>query len=235
MPRLNSGANHAQAMCADCIGYAECFFHQLPSESRAVVQPLLTERVFSPGQVLLHQGQPAALLQVIKVGDVLAMRRTPNGQEHVVALLGRGQLMGLGGVWEDANPVTCQALSSGRVCEVPVRSLSQAMLLDARFLQLLGQVNLRAVNCLADWAMVSRLKTVDERIANVMCMLAQVQRSPQIRLPSHQVLASLVGSSREAVVRTLKQQEQDGRISRKERGRYEVHLKPCAYCKSTAQ
>ncbi len=145
-------------------------------------------------------------------------------------MAGRGQLLGLGGVWAGANPMTCQALTAGRVCVVPVHSLAQAHLFDASFLQLLGQVNLRAVNHLADWAMVSRLKTVDERVAGVLCMLTRVQRSTRVRLPAHTVLASVASSSREAVVRALKQLEEEGRIVRTERGTYEVHQHLCRFC-----
>lgn len=77
---MKPGASDAQTMCADCIGYAACFFHQLPGASRAVILPWLKERPFVTGEVLLSQGQPADELQVVKVGDVVCMRRAPGAR-----------------------------------------------------------------------------------------------------------------------------------------------------------
>lgn len=231
MPRLLPVERGVPALCADCIGHTDCFFQQLPANTRATVAPLIVERAFAPGEVLLQQGGGADALQVVKVGDVLCRRQSPGGQEHAIALVGRGQVLGFSAIWQGgANPLTCEALTAGRVCEVSLERLRQAQVLDAGFLDAMGRVNVRHWNAMTDWAMVARLKTVDERVAGVLCLLTRVHSSQVVRVPNHLVLASIVGSSREAVVRALKHLESDGRIARKERGWYEVHLRECHFC-----
>lgn len=223
-------AGPVASLCSDCVGRAACFFHQLPEYLRASVQSCLQERAFLPGEVLQREGEPVRHLQVVKVGELLCHRRAKSRQEHTVALVGRSQMLGFGAIWQAPSSVTVQASTAGRVCEARVDRLRDSGVITTDFLLALGRHNLQSAETLGDWAMVGRLKSVTDRVGAVLCLLTQVQHSLRVRLPAHVVLASLVGSSREAVVRALKQLEEEGRIVRSERGTYEVHQHLCRFC-----
>ncbi|HEX5805268.1 MAG TPA: Crp/Fnr family transcriptional regulator [Macromonas sp.] len=230
MNAVLSDAMASSSFCIECVGRADCFFRQLPDAEHERIQPLLRERSFAPGDVLQRQGVLQPWLQVIKVGDLLCKSQPPVGEEHNMALIGRGQVIGLTNVWLLPSSVTVQALSAGRVCQVDIGQVRLNNLLTPEVLLLIGRRKIQAMELLANWAMVARQKTVQDRVAGVLCLLTQAQHSTQVRLPSHAVLASIVGSSREAVVRALKQLEAGGRAVRRERGLYEIEPHLCGFC-----
>jgi CRP-like cAMP-binding protein len=219
MNAVLSDAIATSPSCHECVGRDNCFFKQLPDAVHERIRPMLRERSFSPGDVLQQQGVLIPVLQVVKVGDLLCKSQPPVGEEHAVALIGQGQLIGMTNVWQMPSSVTVQALSSGRVCQADIRQMQQGNLFTPEVLLMLGQSKIKAMQRLTDWAMAARQKTVHERVAGVLCLLTQVQRTTQVRLPSHAVLAGIVGSSREAVVRALRQLEDAGRVLRRARGR----------------
>jgi CRP-like cAMP-binding protein len=232
MNAVLSDAIATNPTCHECVGRDNCFFRQLPDAVHERIRPMLRERSYSPGDVLQQQGVLTALLQVVKVGDLLCKSQPAVGEEHAVALIGQGQLIGMTNVWQMPSSVTVQALSSGRVCQANIGQMQQHNLFTPEVLLMLGQSKIKAMQRLTDWAMAARQKTVHERVAGVLCLLTQVQRSTQARVPSHAVMASIVGSSREAVVRALRQLEDAGRIWRRERGLYELAEHLCSFCPS---
>lgn len=234
MNAVLSDAIATSPSCHECVGRDNCFFKQLPDAVHERIRPMLRERSFSPGDVLQQQGVLIPVLQVVKVGDLLCKSQPPVGEEHAVALIGQGQLIGMANVWQMPSSVTVQALSSGRVCQADIDQMQQYNLFTPEVVQLLGQRKIKALQRLTDWSMAARQKTVHQRVAGVLCLLTQEQRSKQVRLPSHAILADIVGSSREAVVRALKQLEVDGRVVRRARGMYELDEHLCSFCPSNS-
>lgn len=163
MNAVLSDAIATSPSCHECVGRDNCFFKQLPDAVHERIRPMLRERSFSPGDVLQQQGVLIPVLQVVKVGDLLCKSQPPVGEEHAVALIGQGQLIGMTNVWQMPSSVTVQALSSGRVCQADIRQMQQGNLFTPEVLLMLGQSKIKAMQRLTDWAMAARQKTVHER------------------------------------------------------------------------
>jgi len=219
----------SSSMCTDCVGRKSCFFSQCPEPLGSALRTRLRERTFKPGEVLKHQGETVDCLRVIKVGDLQCRRRWAGGEEQIVSLIGRGQLLGACAVKGQSAVVTVAAMTLVRVCELDAEVWQSAHPLDEAVQQHLSLHHRNFLETMVDWSMVARFKNVTTRVEGVLHLLARVQHSQLVSLPAHAVLAGLVGSSREAVVRALKSLENEGRILRRSRGIYEVCVPFSAY------
>ncbi|MCB0035931.1 MAG: cyclic nucleotide-binding domain-containing protein, partial [Anaerolineales bacterium] len=70
------------------------FFANLGSDDISELADRLVPRRFSSGQIIFHLGDPGGLLYVITDGKVKISHSTPDGQEALLAILGRGDFFG---------------------------------------------------------------------------------------------------------------------------------------------
>lgn len=78
------------------------FFADLPEDHAAELAKALVPRRFGLGQVIFHLGDPGGLLYLISRGKVKISHTTPEGQEVVLAILGRGDFFGELALLDDA-------------------------------------------------------------------------------------------------------------------------------------
>lgn len=176
------------------------------------------------GEVLLVQGQTAPRsFAIVKTGMVMLLRSGPDGVQRPVGLFGPPQPLGTTVLLGQPAPLSCRSLTAGRLCEVPMEgSAVQSLLSDPDFLRSLAQSYAQTNARLADWARIVRIKGVVGQLAATLLELAQVQRSSLVRLPSHQVLAELLSTTRETVARTLGVLARQQAVVRRDRWHCEV-------------
>lgn len=192
--------------CALCAGQQQCLLGRQCEERRNGWAPLVAERSVRKGERLLQQGQSApAAFKIVKTGTVVLLRSGEDGVERPVGLFGAGLPLGTTALVGQPAPVSCRALTAGRICEVSVAVATRHGLLDAEFMRALAQSYAQTNTRLADWARIVRIKGVLGQLAATLLQLAQLQRSSLVRLPSHQVLADLLSTTRETIARTLRQ------------------------------
>ena len=190
--------------CPHCFGQQQCLLGRQREARRNDWMPIVVERPVRKGELLLQQGQLAQTLQIVKTGSVMVLRSGEDGIEHPVAVFGAGQAVGSTALLELPATASCRALTAGRVCEVQVAATTRLDLLDAEFLTSLAQSCARTNACLADWARIVRIRGVVGQLAATLLLLASLQRSTLVRLPSHTVLAALLSTTRETIARTLR-------------------------------
>ncbi len=87
------------------------FFANLGSDDISELADRLVPRRFSSGQIIFHLGDPGGLLYVITDGKVKISHSTPDGQEALLAILGRGDFFGELALLDDApRSATAEAL-----------------------------------------------------------------------------------------------------------------------------
>ena len=70
------------------------FFNKLrPEEANTLAQRLILRR-FNNGQIIFHHGDPGGLLYIITKGKVKITHSTPDGQEAMLAIMGKGDYFG---------------------------------------------------------------------------------------------------------------------------------------------
>jgi CRP/FNR family transcriptional regulator, cyclic AMP receptor protein len=192
--------------CGLCAGQQQCLLGRQDEKRRAGWKPLLVERPVRKGELLLRQGQSGQkTFKIVKTGIVVVLCSGEDGVERPIGLFGAGQPLGSTALVQEPAAVSCRALTAGRICEVSVEAVLQQGLLDSELLRGLAQSYAHTNARLADWARIARIRGVTGQLAATLLQLAHLQRSSLVRLPSHQVLADLLSTTRETIARTLRQ------------------------------
>lgn len=206
-----------QVRCQRCAVRQHCVIGRLPASTLEHLDPLIREKPFRKGEQLQIEGTVPTTVRTVKLGTVMLTRQGPDNRAHPVALAGRGFLMGLWGLIDGGTLLGTEALSSGRVCELPANTLRQLVEQGPTLLPLLHEQMARDVSLLADWAQLMRLRGLPGQLVAALILLAREQGAGRIQLPSQVALAHLLGASRESVARALKLIEERGYLQRTDR------------------
>lgn len=179
----------------------------------------LVLRTFGARQVIVAEGTRAPGFYVLRSGKARVYRTGPDGREQTMRLVASGDTFGEVPVFDGGPaPATVEALEPSEVLLVPSAALSA--LVERK--PAVGMALLRhfAVRLRSFTELVEQisLQTVQCRLARYLYQLAREEGIPTaegIVVPrelTQQDLASLVGSVREVVSRTLKVMEDDGLV-----------------------
>ena len=170
----------------------------------AKLAPAGARQRFPTGASLFVEGDPAHAVLVIQAGEVKVVISSTSGREHVLDVLGPGDVLGeLAALDGGARSASAVALSPVEVLAIPASTFREVAAGDnGILLSLLGEV-------------IRRLRTSDQRqlefgadaLGRVCARLIEVadrQGSDEVVLPVNQSeLAAWTGLSREAVVKAL--------------------------------
>jgi CRP/FNR family cyclic AMP-dependent transcriptional regulator len=221
---MTSDISSRKSGCQLCAGQKHCLLGQQAPTSLAAWTPLVTERSVRKGELLLQQGQLGHSFKIVKTGTALLMRAGDDGVARPVGLSGMGQPLGTTTLLGYAATLSCRMLTAGRICEVQIPQTMPPGMLDASFLHGLASSFSETNARLADWSRIVRIRGMSGRMAATLLKLSKVQRSSLVHLPSHQVLAELLSTTRETVARTLRQLVLHQGIAR--RGRSHCDIQP---------
>ncbi len=210
--------------CLDCAARTSCLIGQMPRLQQDRLGPLIQEQRFRKGDVLQTEGASADVVRTIKLGTVMLTRSGPDRVLRPVALVGRGHLMGLMTLLDQATQVGALALSPGRICDVPAAAMRSALGKDPALQDTLHQQIGNTIARLADWGQMMRLRGLHRQLVATLMLLAHEQGTRMVRIPSHIALSELLRTTRESVARTLRQLEDQGHLQRNDR--WHVTLAP---------
>ncbi|MBV8247288.1 MAG: Crp/Fnr family transcriptional regulator [Comamonas sp.] len=209
--------------CNTCARERHCLLGRLPSDVHRLWQPHITEKSFHKGELLLQQGRIATELKIIKVGTALVLRQGEDGLQRPVGLFGSAQTLGSAALLGEPAQLSCQAIAPGRACVVPIETIERLGLVDVALLQALAAGYARSQAQLADWAHIVRIRGATGQLAAALLLLARVQGSSLVRLPSHAILADLLATTRETIARSLRSLAQQDGVLRRDRWHCEIH------------
>ncbi|WP_374409597.1 Crp/Fnr family transcriptional regulator [Hydrogenophaga sp.] len=207
----------ANQRCQLCAARMSCVVGQLPRSQQERLDPLIRELDFRKGEQLQVEGVEPATVRSIKLGTVMLKRDGPDGQARPVGLAGRGHLLGLWGMVGMKTQIGAEALSAGRLCELPAAALATTLGKDPALNGPLQRQMHRAFARLADWGQVMRLRGLHRQIVGALMLLAQEQGTRTVHLPSQIAMAALLATTRESVARTLRQLQDAGYLRRHDR------------------
>ena len=217
MPAVPAAHPDHHQRCQVCAARQTCLVGQLPRPLQERLDPLIREVDFRKGESLLTEGVDPVVVCTIKLGTVMLTRAGPDRVSRPVALVGRGHLLGMWGLLAKSTQVGAQALSAGRVCELPAAALRNTLGKDPALLDTLHNQMALTFARLADWSQVMRLRGLPRQLVATLLLLAHEQGTRAALLPSHVALAALLSTTRESVARTLRQLEDRGHLRRNDR------------------
>jgi len=179
------------------------FFADLSEDSLRTIVPLLQRRRYTPGQVIILEGEPCQSVYFVAEGLVRARRMSLEGREHVLAYLGPGQALNLvPAVDGGANLATVDAATEASIFILPCPKFRQIVRLD-QGIAAASQKQLAAeVRRLSDMVEDLALHSVRTRLARF--LLARLTDEEPRRQWTQEEIASHIGTVREMVGRSLR-------------------------------
>jgi CRP/FNR family cyclic AMP-dependent transcriptional regulator len=196
------------------------FFSRLDDNALSGIAPYITERTFSPGQVILLEGEPCQVVYFIAQGVVRTHRLSSEGREQVLAYLGPGEPFNLVPALDGRpNLASVDAVTDTTLYTIPCEHFQRVMR-DHHEVALAVMKRLAAeVRRLSDMVEDLALHTVRTRLARF--LLAQAEGAQPPKRWTQEEIATYIGTVRDVVGRTLRTFAKDGLI-RRERGRLVV-------------
>jgi CRP/FNR family cyclic AMP-dependent transcriptional regulator len=203
-------------------------FSRLGNEALLEIAPHIHERTFSPGQVIILEGEPCQAVYFVARGVVRTCRLSPEGREHVLAYLGPGEPFNLVPVLDGGpNLATVDALTDTMLYTIPCEHFRRVMR-DHHEVALAIMEHLAAeVRRLSDMVEDLALHTVRTRLARFLLAYASAElgevadgTQPPRRWTQEEIAAH-IGTVRDVVGRALRTFADEGLI-RRERGRLVV-------------
>lgn len=196
------------------------FFAGLGEDDLLEIAPHIHERTFSPGQVVMLEGEPCQAVYFVVQGVVRIYRLSLEGREQVLAYLGPGESFNLVPVLDGRpNLATVDALTEVALYTIPCQRFHQIMR-DHHEVALAVLERMAAeVRRLSDMVEGLALHTVRTRLARFLLNQAEGTQPP--RRWTQEEIAARIGTVRDVVGRTLRAFADDGLI-RRQRGRIVV-------------
>jgi CRP/FNR family transcriptional regulator, cyclic AMP receptor protein len=193
----------------DVVLSAPLFVGMDPEASRALIASMQPVHV-ARGEVLFHEGEPGDRLYVIRTGKIKLGRRSSDGRENLLAVLGPGEMFGELSLF-DLGPRTATATG---VADAVVMELGHEELVGwleqnpgvaKHLLGALGRRLRRTNEALADLVFADVPGRVAKALLDLSTRFGQ-QTDEGVRVAhdlTQEELAQLVGASRETVNKAL--------------------------------
>ena len=184
-------------------------FADLADHEMATIAAAAPMRQFAQGELLHAPPQPMETLFILKQGRVRIFRVSPDGRALTTAILTPGTIFGemllLG---QQMHDNFAEALDDVTVCVMSKSDVQRFLLSDARIAARISEILGHRVAQLERRLSDTVFKSVPQRVAGTLCLLADEERR---RLPgrgiaiqlTHEQIAALVGTSRETTTKIL--------------------------------
>ena len=172
---------------------------------------------FRKGQSIFDEGEHLKGVFCVRSGVSKLSKMSPKGKDHVVKLAKRGEVLGQRSVITDERTnLSAVAVNDMEVCFIPKRHILSSIDTNIEFTK---KILIRIANDLkfADDSMVDLAqKTISQRLSHTLIYLEEnfgVTQEGAIGLQlSREDLANIIGSAKEACIRTLATFKKNGWI-----------------------
>lgn len=192
-------------------------FAALPEAARVRFAGELLARRYGPRELITIEGEPCKGFYFLRNGRARIFRTGADGREQTFRLIGAGETFNEVPVFDGRpNPASVEAIEPSEAILVPAEAFARLI----EQYPAVGMAILRhfAIRLRSFTELVEQisLQTVQQRLARYLYLVAREEGTVCAegvvvgRVLTQQDLASLVGSVREVVSRTLKVMEDDG-------------------------
>jgi CRP/FNR family transcriptional regulator, cyclic AMP receptor protein len=191
-----------------CMAEVDIFADLTSAEMEAIAKAA-PMKSYSAGDLIYSPHQPVEALFILKKGRVRIFRVSPDGRALTTALITPGTIFGemvlLG---QQMHDNFAEALDDVVICVMSRADVHRFLLSDPRIATRIAEILGRRLAELEHRLSDTVLKSVPQRIAATLCLLAREQqkrplgRGVQLAL-THEQIAALAGTSRETTTKVL--------------------------------
>lgn len=188
------------------------YFSAFDEPRRAQLAERMIRQHYLPGETLFLEGDPTLGMWIIEHGRIKIFKLNPNGEEHVLRLLGDGDTFNeIGALDGGANPANAGALSETTMWVLPSAVLQNLIATDGAFALKVVQVLSGKVRGLVNQIENLTLYSVMTRLAR---FLLQQAADPSLSGPgvTRATIAAYLATTPQTVSTTLRDLEAAGAI-----------------------
>ena len=194
------------------------YFQRLDDAQLEQIRPLVTERDYDRGEIVILEGDDCEAIYFVKTGRVKVFKTSPEGREQVLRIMKPGDTFNEVPVFDGGpNPASVEALDPASLYVLPSDEMQRLMLeipaVSKNVIRILASRLRHLVELVEDLS----FRHVTGRVAKILLQHSVDASSGGGRL-TQQEMATMAGTAREMVGRALKGLEQTGAI-KVERGR----------------
>jgi CRP-like cAMP-binding protein len=202
--------------CRHCAIRQQSLFAALRGTDFDQVFPAIKSAIVPAGTVLYTESDPADAIYTVRWGVVKLAKRSPQGTDRIVRLLGPGAAVGLEGLQEGVHWHTATALQQSGLCRIPFQVIDQLQVHNAQLAERLVLQWEHYVEYADRWITELTAGSVKTRVVRLLNLLVEVtsNTSAEIELPSVHDLAAVLGTSVESVSRATAELKRDEVLTR---------------------
>ncbi len=202
-----------------CIGQLWVFADLTPGDLAAIAEAAL-RKTYSEGRQVFAQGDPAAMMFLIKAGRVKLSKLLEDGTEITLDIRKAGDFMGENMLSEDMDyPVTAWCMEETLVCGFSKERFEKLVLDHPSIgLQVIRNLSKR-ISSLTERVGSMSLGNLADRLREVLVNVAREHGTPGVNgtvIPfplTHEDLSFLVGAHRVSITRAMKDLRESGTIT----------------------
>ena len=208
----------SMSKCEQCIARQLNSMKTLTKEELKQVTACKTTRFYKKGDIIFNEKELLNGVYCVREGICKLTKLNPNGKDHTVKLMGKGELIGQRSIISgERTNLSAIALNDIELCFVPKEQILNNIKTNQEFsfnvLQNLAQDLREAEDGLINMAQ----KTVRQRLAETLIYVGKTFGEDQdgylnVNL-SREDYASIVGTATESAIRILSQFKKEGLIS----------------------
>lgn len=216
-PSLNP--RHMAEQVQPCLREVE-LFEQIPPAELAGLNQMLPFKTFASGDMIYDPLRPSQVLFIVKSGRVRLFQTSPNGKTFTLAIYEPGDVFGnMSIVGQHMGASYAEALEDSSICQLTHEQVETFFLADPRISQQVTAILARRVKELETRLSDLALRPLPQRVASLLLSIARPSHLPwkhDLIVPmTHEQLANVAGSTREAVSKALADLAKQGMIIQK--------------------
>ena len=202
------------------------YFADLPPEALRAVRKRAAIRAYRKNELICAEGQPSEKFYIVASGSVRVFKTSRSGREQELHRINAGRSFGEVAAFDGGRVIaSAQAVMSTSVLVLSGKHLLHLVRLHPEIALGILRIWSARLRHLSDLAARLSLNRVESRLAGVLQGLAG--NAALVALPPRYELATMAGTAREVVTRTLKRLERNG-VIRLKAGRKLAILDPDA-------
>ena len=210
--------------CSHCDIRKVGIFSALSDEASALIHEPIDEMRVRKGRILYQAGTPANHVFTIREGMVKVVRASSSGEEKIVRLIKRGDVVGIEALLEQNYKATAIVLDDVLTCRIPV---SVADRLTNELPQFQHHLLVRWQRCIdqADrWLIELRTGSIKKRAALFLFRLAEAEPSHIIFIPPIPDISNILAVNTSTISRVMAEYKRAGLLKKVEPMRFKVAM-----------
>lgn len=200
--------SHQESRCENCIVRQLNSLKALKKEELKRISDSKTTRIIKKGESIFSEGEKLNGVFCVQNGVTKLSKMSHNGKDQIVKIAAKGEILGQRSVISDQiTNLSAVALNDMTVCYIPKNELAQSLDENTQFTQAILKQMAEDLKAADDVIVSMAQKSVKQRIAEALMYLQDnfgVDNEGYISMTlSREDIANVVGTAKEACIRTL--------------------------------